>query len=301
MRAPAALQNAANIETDSAMAHHDKFLLAGVMGWPVMHSRSPLIHNHWFKTHGLAGRYVPLAIKPEGLQAALRALPALGFAGCNVTIPHKQEAMRIVDELHQSARVMGAVSCVTVREDGSLLGSNNDAFGFMRNLQHRQPQWRADAGPAAVIGAGGGARAVCYGLLQAGVREVRIVNRHLERAQEVASALAGLGGNISAHAWEQRHALLAGAALVVNTTSQGMVGQGVLDIDLALLGSGAIAADIVYIPLETPFLAAARARGNPTVDGLGMLLQQGPLAWKSWFGIEPEVTDELRALVERSL
>ena len=283
------------------MAHHDKFLLAGVMGWPVMHSRSPLIHNHWFKTHGLAGRYVPLAIKPEGLQAALRALPALGFAGCNVTIPHKQEAMRIVDELHQSARVMGAVSCVSVREDGSLLGSNNDAYGFMRNLQHRQPQWRADAGPVVVIGAGGGARAVCFGLLQEGVREVRLVNRRLERAQEVASALAGLGGSISAHAWEQRHALLAGAALVVNTTSQGMVGQGVLEIDLTLLPKGAIAADIVYVPLETPFLAAARARGNPTVDGLGMLLQQGPLAWKSWFGIEPEVTDELRALVERSL
>ena len=283
------------------MAHHDKFLLAGVMGWPVMHSRSPLIHNHWFKTHGLAGRYVPLAIKPEGLQAALRALPALGFAGCNVTIPHKQEAMRIVDELHQSARVMGAVSCVSVREDGSLVGSNNDAYGFMRNLQHRQPQWRADAGPVVVIGAGGGARAVCFGLLQEGVREVRLVNRRLERAQEVASALAGLGGTISAHAWAQRHALLAGAALVVNTTSQGMVGQGVLEIDLALLPKGAIAADIVYVPLETPFLAAARARGNPTVDGLGMLLQQGPLAWKSWFGIEPEVTDELRALVERSL
>jgi shikimate dehydrogenase len=280
------------------MAASDKFLLAGVMGWPVMHSRSPLIHNHWFDKHALLGRYVPLAIKPEGLQAALRALPALGFAGCNVTIPHKQEAMRIVDELHDSARAMGAVSCVTVLPDGRLAGSNNDAYGFMRNLQAQQPQWRADAGPVVVIGAGGGARAVVYGLVQAGAREVRIVNRSLARAQEVAAAM---GPAAHAHDWAQRHDVLAGATLVVNTTSQGMVGQGVLDIDLEQLPAAAIAADIVYIPLETPFLAAARSRGHATVDGLGMLLQQGPLAWKAWFGIEPVVTPELRALVEQSL
>ena len=280
------------------MANPDKFLLAGVMGWPVMHSRSPLIHNHWFEKHALLGRYVPLAIKPEGLRAALRALPALGFAGCNVTIPHKQEAMRIVDELHDSARAMGAVSCVTVREDGSLLGSNNDAYGFMRNLKQQQPQWRADSGPVVVIGAGGGARAVVYGLVQTGVREVRLVNRSLARAQAVAAAM---GPAVTAHDWGARSNVLAGASLVVNTTSQGMVGQGVLDIDLAQLPATAIAADIVYIPLLTPFLAAAQARGNATVDGLGMLLQQGPLAWKAWFGIEPEVTAELRALVERSL
>ena len=280
------------------MANPDKFLLAGVMGWPVMHSRSPLIHNHWFEKHALLGRYVPLAIKPEGLRAALRALPALGFAGCNVTIPHKQEAMRIVDELHDSARAMGAVSCVTVREDGSLLGSNNDAYGFMRNLKQQQPHWRADAGPVVVIGAGGGARAVVYGLVQAGVREVRLVNRSLARAQAVAAAM---GPTVQAHDWAARGEVLAGASLVVNTTSQGMVGQGVLDIDLAQLPATAIAADIVYIPLLTPFLAAAKARGNATVDGLGMLLQQGPLAWKAWFGIEPEVTAELRDLVVRSL
>ena len=280
------------------MANPDKFLLAGVMGWPVMHSRSPLIHNHWFEKHALLGRYVPLAIKPEGLRAALRALPALGFAGCNVTIPHKQEAMRIVDELHDSARAMGAVSCVTVREDGSLLGSNNDAYGFMRNLKQQQPQWRADSGPVVVIGAGGGARAVVYGLLQAGVREVRLINRSLARAQAVAAAM---GRTVQAHDWATRHDVLAGASLVVNTTSQGMVGQGVLDIDLAQLPATAIAADIVYIPLLTSFLAAAQARGNATVDGLGMLLQQGPLAWKAWFGIEPEVTPELRDLVVRSL
>ena len=280
------------------MATPDKFLLAGVMGWPVMHSRSPLIHNHWFDKQGLLGRYVPLAIAPERLQAALRALPALGFAGCNLTIPHKQAAMAWVDEVHETARLIGAISCVTVRADGSLLGSNNDAFGFMRNLKQSQPQWRASDGPAVVIGAGGGARAVCHGLLAQGVQEVRVVNRSAQAAAELAAAL---GSAVRTHAWKDRNDVIDGAALVVNTTSQGMVGQGQLDVSLEKLAANAIAADIVYIPLETPFLAAARARGNATVSGLGMLLHQGPLAWKAWFGIEPEVTDELRRLVEQSL
>jgi shikimate dehydrogenase len=283
------------------MTVNDKFLLAGVMGWPVMHSRSPMIHNHWFAQHGLKGSYVPLAIHPDGLAAALRALPALGFAGCNVTIPHKEAAMAIVDEIHESARAIGAISCVTVRPDGSLLGSNNDAYGFIRNLRQQQPGWQPGAGPAVVIGAGGGARAVCYGLQQEGVREIRLVNRTLARAQEVAQALCGDSGGIRAVAWADREAALDGAALVVNTTSLGMVGQGDLDLPLTRLPTSAIAADIVYIPLETPFLAAARARGNPVVSGLGMLLHQGPLAWKLWFGLEPEVTAELQALVERSL
>ena len=280
------------------MSHPDKFLLAGVMGWPVMHSRSPLIHNFWFEQHGLVGRYVPLAIRPDGLGAALRALPALGFAGCNVTIPHKQAAMQIVDDVHDSARQIGAISCVTVRADGSLAGSNNDAFGFIRNLRQQQPQWRADAGPAVVVGAGGGARAILYGLLQEGVREIRLVNRSIERAHTLAQAF---GAAVQVHPWGQRQAVLGGAALLVNTTSQGMVGQGTLDLALDQLPVTAIVADIVYIPLATPLLAAARARGNPTVSGLGMLLHQGPLAWKAWFGIEPEVTDGLQRLVEQSL
>lgn len=292
------------------MAPKDSFLLAGVMGWPVMHSRSPMIHNHWFKQHGLAGAYVPLAIRPEGLAAALRALPALGFAGVNVTIPHKQQAMAIVDELHTSARAIGAISCITVRSDGSLLGSNNDAFGFIRNLRATRPEWRPEAGPVVVIGAGGGSRAVCWGLLQEGVPEIRLVNRTAARAETLAQALnegggagaaSGTGPRITVLPWDQRHAALAGATLVVNTTSQGMQGQTPLDLSLAELPTSAIAADIVYIPLETPFLAAARVRGNATVSGLGMLLHQGPLAWKLWFGIEPEVTPELRELVERSL
>ena len=280
------------------MAHPDRFLLAGVMGWPVMHSRSPLLHNYWFRRHDLAGAYVPLAIRPEGLAAALRALHPLGFAGCNLTIPHKQQAMTIVEEVDALARNIGAISCVVIRPDGSLAGTNNDCYGFIHSLQQARPGWRADAGPIVVIGAGGGSRAVCYGLAQEGAKEIRLLNRTFARAKGIAEAF---GGPITALPWAQRHDALEGAAMVVNTTSCGMAGQGALDIRLDKLPAAALAADIIYVPLETPFLAAARKRGNRTVNGLGMLLNQGRPAWKAWFGIEPEVTPELRSLLERSL
>src|SRR5258708_7140894 len=211
------------------MAHPDRFLLAGVMGWPVMHSRSPMLHNYWFKQHGLAGTYVPLAIRPEGLAAALRALHPLGFAGCNLTIPHKQEAMKIVDEVDTLAKTIGAISCVVVRPDGALAGTNNDCYGFIHNIKQEQPGWRADTGPSVVIGAGGGSRAVCYGLAQEGAREIRLVNRTFDHAKKIAEEF---GSPVKALPWEQRHAALEDAAIVVNTTSQGMVGQGELDIQL---------------------------------------------------------------------
>jgi shikimate dehydrogenase len=280
------------------MSSPNRFLLAGVMGWPVMHSRSPLMHNYWFRQHELAGTYVPLAIEPQGLAAALKALRPLGFAGCNLTIPHKQQAMAIVDEVDAVAKRIGAISCVVVRPDGSLAGTNNDWFGFIHNLKQEQPGWRADAGPAVVLGAGGGSRAVCYGLLQDGAKEIRLVNRTLARARGLADEF---GGPIRALPWEQRHDALEGAALVVNATSQGMVGQPALDLRLDKLSKAALAADIIYIPLETPFLAAARQRGNRTANGLGMLLHQGRPAWKLWFGIEPVVTAELRLLMEQSI
>ena len=280
------------------MAHPDRFLLAGVMGWPVMHSRSPMLHNYWFKKHDLAGTYVPLAIRPEGLAAALRALHPLGFAGCNLTIPHKQQAMTIVDEVDALARSIGAISCVVVRPDGSLSGTNNDCYGFIQNVRQEQPGWRADAGPIVVIGAGGGSRAVCYGLAREGAKEIRLLNRTFARAKEIADEF---GGPIKALPWEQRHEVLEGAAMVVNTTSCGMVGQPLLDISLDKLPKTALAADIIYIPLETPFLAAAGKRGNRTVNGLGMLLNQGRPAWKAWFGIEPDVTAELRAMIEKTI
>jgi len=273
-------------------------LLAGVMGWPIMHSRSPLMHNYWFRQHELAGTYVPLAIQPEGLAAALRALNPLGFAGCNLTIPHKQQALTIVDEVDTVAKRIGAISCVMVRSDGSLAGTNNDWFGFIHNLKQELPGWRADAGPVAVLGAGGGSRAVCYGLMQEGAKEIRLINRTLARARGLADEF---GGPIKALPWEQRHDALEGAALVVNATSQGMVGQPALDLRLDKLSKSALAADIIYIPLETPFLAAARQRGNRTVNGLGMLLHQGRPAWKLWYGIETVVTAELRLLMEKSI
>ena len=251
------------------MAHPDRFLLAGVMGWPVMHSRSPMMHNYWFKKHGLAGTYVPLAIRPEHLSAALRGLHPLGFAGVNVTIPHKQEAMKIVHEVDALAKSIGAISCVIVRSDGSLAGTNNDCYGFIHAVRQEQPGWRADAGPVVVIGAGGGSRAVCYGLAQEGAREIRVVNRTLARAQGIAEEF---GGPIRALPWEQRHDALEGTAIVDNTTSCGMVGQPALDIKLDKLPKSALAADIIYIPLQTPFLAAARKCGNRTINGLGMLL-----------------------------
>jgi shikimate dehydrogenase len=280
------------------MSDPDRFLLAAVLGWPIMHSRSPLLHNYWFKQHGLAGTYVPLAIRPEALGAALRALHPLGFSGCNLTIPHKQHAMTIVDEVDAVGKSIGALSCVIVRPDGSLGGTNNDCYGFVHNLKQAFADWRADSGPIAVIGAGGGSRAVCYGLAQEGAREIRLVNRTYARAMGIAEAF---GGPIKVYPWEERHAVLEGAAMVVNATSQGMAGQPALDLKLEKLPRHALAVDIIYTPLETPFLAAARSRGNRTLNGLGMLLHQGRPAWKAWFGIDVEVTPELRSLLERSL
>ena len=280
------------------MSHPDRFLMAGVMGWPVMHSRSPKLHNYWFAHYGLAGTFVPLAIRPEGLDAALRALGPLGFSGCNLTIPHKERALAIVDAVDPVARRVGSISCVVVRPDGSLSGSSNDGYGFIHNLLQQQPDWRADEGPAVVIGAGGGGRAIVHSLAERGVREIRMTNRTFARAQALEQHF---GAPVKAIEWDERHAALEGAAMLINTTSAGMLGQPPLDLALDRLPVSALVYDIVYIPLETPLLAAARRHGNRTVDGLGMLLHQARPAWKAWFGIEPEVTPELRALIEATL
>ncbi len=272
--------------------------MAGVMGWPVMHSRSPLMHNYWLEQQGLLGTYVPLAIEPGKLEAALLALHPLGFAGCNLTIPHKLEAMAIVDEVDDVANKIGAISCVVVGEDGTLFGTNNDWLGFIGNIKQHAPDWRADMGPIAVIGGGGGSRAVCYGLIQEGAKEIRLVNRTHSKALNIAEEY---NGPITVYPWEDRHDVLEGVTMAVNVTSQGMVGEAALDINLEKLPGTALVADIIYTPLETPFLTQARERGNATVNGLGMLIHQGPPAWKRWFGIEPEVTDELREKMEHSI
>jgi shikimate dehydrogenase len=276
----------------------EKFHMAAVMGWPVMHSLSPLMHNTWMEQEGLKGTYVPLAIEPGTLEPALRALHPLGFAGCNLTIPHKLDAMTIVDKVDDVARKIGAMSCVVVHEDGSLFGTNNDWLGFVGNLKQFFPDFRADTGPVTVIGAGGGGRAVCYAMLDQGAQEIRLVNR---TAEEPALIAAEFGGPITPVAWADRHDALDGAVMVVNATSQGMKGEPALNIDLNKLPVSALAVDIIYTPLETPFLAAARMRGNPTLNGLGMLLHQGPAAWKRWFGIEPAITDALRHRMEQAL
>lgn len=280
------------------MHGQDRFLLAGVMGWPIAHSRSPKIHNYWLARYGLSGVYAPLAIAPGRLGAALRALPALNFSGCNLTIPHKEAALALVDRVDASAQRIGAINCVVVEEDGSLEGRNYDGFGFIASLHAAAPLWRADAGAAVVVGAGGGARAIVAGLIDAGAKDIRLFNRTLERAQQVA---AEFGPPVAAFPWEQREPGLEGAGLLVNATSQGMVGQPPLDLDLRALPTSALVADIVYAPLETPLLAAARARGNTAVDGLGMLIHQARPAFRDWFGVMPEATPELRALIEATL
>jgi shikimate dehydrogenase len=280
------------------MAPNDRFLLAAVMGWPISQSRSPMLHNFWFAQHGLAGSYVPLAIPPEQLAVALRALPSLNFAGCNLTIPLKQDAMRIVDEVDITAKKIGAMSCVVVRKDGSLSGSNNDWYGFTHNILDFVPDWRADTGPVAVMGAGGGSRAVVYGLMERGAKEIRLCNRTHARALALAEEF---GGPIKVYSWEQRHDVIEGCAMLVNATNQGMVGQAALDLRLDKLPVTALVNDIIYNPRETPLIEAARRRGHRTVTGLGMLLHQGIPAWKAWFGIEPKVTAELRAKIEATL
>ncbi|MCX7899448.1 MAG: shikimate dehydrogenase, partial [Methylocystis sp.] len=195
-----------------------RFVLAGVMGWPIAHSRSPKIHNHWMAQYGIEGAYVPLAVAPGKLSDALRALPALGFAGCNITIPHKEMALDCLDFVDPAARTIGAVNCVVVGKDGELIGRNYDGYGFIASLYEGAPSWLAARAPCVVIGAGGGARAVISGLIEAGAQEIRLFNRNAERAARLA---ADFGPLVEARAWEDRHQGLAGAGLVVNTTSLG--------------------------------------------------------------------------------
>ena len=272
-----------------------KFVLAGVMGWPVAHTRSPAIHNHWIAQYGLKGAYVQLPVQPQNLEAAIRGLPALGFAGCNITVPHKVNAMQLMDTLHPAARRVAAINTVVVQADGSLLGMNNDGYGYIQSLRDAQPDWRGDAGPALVMGAGGAARAIVVALLDEGVPEVRLCNRTQEKAQALKDAF---GDRVTVVPWADRNSAMAGVRLLVNTTTQGMHGQPALDVALDDLPAEALVSDAIYIPLETPLLAAARQRGHQTVNGLGMLLNQARPAFQAWFGVLPEITPALRAAVQ---
>ncbi len=271
------------------------FVLAGVMGWPVAHTRSPAIHNHWIAHHGLKGAYVQLPVHPDRLEAAIRGLPALGFAGCNVTVPHKVSAMQFMDELHPAARRIAAINTIVVQPDGRLLGMNNDGAGYIQSLRDADATWRGDTGPALVLGAGGAARAIVVALLDEGVPELRLTNRTLERAQALAEAF---GDRVKVVPWAERNEAMAGVSLLVNTTTQGMHGQAPLDVALDALPAAAMVSDAIYIPMETPLLAQARLRGHRTVNGLGMLLNQARPAFQAWFGVLPEITPELRAVVQ---
>jgi shikimate dehydrogenase len=270
--------------------------LAGVMGWPVGHSRSPALHGHWFQRYRIDGAYVPLPVEPANLGLAFQALPRLGFRGWNVTVPHKEAACRLVDDLDPSARRIGAVNTVLVHPDGRTLGLNSDGLGFLANLRRQAPGWRPEQGAALLLGAGGSARAVAVALLEAGVPALRLVNRTAERAAALAEELAA-AGPVTALGWSQVAGALGDAALLVNCTSLGMTGQPRLDLPLDALPRSALVADLVYAPLETELLAAARARGQIAVEGLGMLLHQAVPGFAHWGGVTPEVDEILRSAV----
>ena len=268
-------------------------ITAGVIGWPIRHSRSPIIHGYWLDRYQVEGRYLKIPVEPRHLPEFIARMTPDEIAGINVTIPHKEPVFHLVSETEQMARRLRAVNTVFFR-DGRLVGDNTDGFGFVASLATTVPDWSAPSGPAVVLGAGGGARAIVAALVDAGVPEFRVVNRDLDRATRLAADLAPGARVLS---WAEAPAALAGASLLVNTTSLGMVGMAPLDLALDALPATAVVADIVYTPLRTGLLDRAAARGNPTVDGLGMLLHQARPGFRHWFGVEPEVTAELRALV----
>ena len=280
------------------MSGPQPFRAAGLIGWPVAQSRSPMLHGAWMRQAGIAGAYLPMPVQPGQVETALRGLAALGFAGCNVTIPHKAEAARAADRLDPVGQRLLAVNLIVVQPDGSLSGFNTDGRGFVANLRDSRPNWRGDAGPAVVLGAGGSARSVVASLLDEGAAEIRLLNRTRVRAEEIA---AEFGPRVRVLDWAGRDSALAGAALLVNTTNQGMTGQTPLPLRLDELPQGALVCDIVYNPLETPLLLAARQRGNPVADGLGMLLHQARPAFLAWFGVLPEITAQLRAEIAATL
>ncbi|MFV0295455.1 MAG: shikimate dehydrogenase [Hyphomicrobiaceae bacterium] len=270
---------------------------AAVIGWPIAHSRSPLIHGYWLEQYGIDGSYTKIAVEPDAVTEFLGGLAAQGLAGCNVTLPHKEAAFRFAEEKHPSAVAVGAANTLWL-ENGRLHAANTDTYGFMQHLAVSAPGWRTRDRPVMVLGAGGAARAIVYGFLEAGITEVRVVNRTLARAEEIA---AHFGPKVRAVALGDGARLAADCGVLVNTTSLGMVKGQPLDFDVGLLMPSAVVADIVYVPLETDLLARARLRGLATVDGLGMLLHQAVPGFARWFGVKPDVTDALRAVIVKDI
>jgi len=268
--------------------------LAGVIGHPIAHSRSPALHGYWLKTYGLPGHYVPMDVAPADLETVLRSLPKAGFVGANVTVPHKEAALRLADHVSDRASVIGAANTLVFRADGSIHADNTDGYGFMQNLRAGAPDWVPQDGPAVVFGAGGAARAVLQALAEAGVPEILLTNRTRSRADHLKEEF---GQRITVVDWVQAGNVIENAELVVNTTSLGMQGQPELRIPLDGLQPGTVVTDLVYAPLKTRLLEQAEAAGCTVVDGLGMLLHQAVPGFERWFGLRPEVTEETRAAV----
>ncbi len=268
--------------------------LAGVIGSPVAHSKSPVLHGHWLKRYGIDGYYIPMDVAQDDLAEVIRTLPLMGFVGVNVTIPHKETVLDLADIVTDRAALIGAANTLIFRKDGKIHADNTDGYGFIENLRHGAPGWDPLAGPAAVIGAGGACRAVVASLLEVGVKEIRLSNRTRNRADILKREF---GARVKVFDWVKAGNMMEGAATVVNTTSLGMVGKPEFRVPLDALSPSAVVTDLVYAPLDTAFLVKAREKGCVTVDGLGMLLHQAVPGFERWFGERPEVDDDLRNAV----
>lgn len=266
---------------------------AGVIGWPIAHSRSPLIHGYWLQRYGIAGRYDKEPVTPDTLPEFLASLAQRGWIGCNVTLPHKEAAYALADEKDDAAQAVGAANTLWL-ENGRLYASNTDTYGYITALDQQAPQWRKTDGPVCVLGAGGAARAIVYGFLDAGVDNVRVFNRTFRRGEALAHHF---GPRVHAYPWDKLERQAREARVLVNTTSLGLNGGEGIDFDMNILGTTCVVSDIVYVSRETSFLAAARKAGLATVDGLGMLLYQAVPGFERWFGVRPEVTEDLTAVL----
>lgn len=275
---------------------HAKIPLAGVIGCPVAHSKSPQLHRHWLKSLGIPGYYVPMHVEADDLEEILRSLPKAGFVGVNITVPHKERALEIADLVTDRATLIGAANTLIFRKDGKIHADNTDGYGFIQNLRQNAPDWHPEAGPAAILGAGGAARAVVASLLDVGVPEILISNRTRVRAEALQQEF---GRRLTVIDWVQAGNMMDDASTVVNTTSLGMIGSPPLRVPLDGLRKGTVVTDLVYAPLKTQFLIKAEKMGCITVDGLGMLLHQAVPAFERWFGTRPTVDSATRAAALR--
>ena len=272
----------------------EKIPLVAVLGSPVAHSKSPLLHGFWLKQFGISGHYIPIDVKATDLEQVLQTLPKMGFVGANVTLPHKEKILSIADQISDRAALIGAANTLVFQPDGKLYADNTDGYGFIENIRQHAPDWQAKDGPALVLGAGGAARAIVSALLEAGAPEVYISNRTRSRADQIKS---DFGNRVNVVDWVKASTEIEHTHTLVNTTSLGMTGKPALNISLKGLRPETLVTDIVYTPLETEFLQAARSKGSTVVDGLGMLIHQAVPGFERWFGQKPVVDQEIRDIL----